>query len=105
MKVTLVCGGPSSEHEVSINSTKSLYEAIDKSKYEVSVFYITKDLNCIYFEPEKELNIPEDTSTYVPFMEGVENYKPFLNFTISDTPDLALQPVLFAWINSVTPLS
>lgn len=74
MKVTLVCGGPSSEHEVSINSTKSLYEAIDKSKYEVSVFYITKDLNCIYFEPEKELNIPEDTSTYVPFMEGVEKY-------------------------------
>ncbi len=74
MKVTLVCGGPSSEHEVSINSTKSLFDAIDKSKYDVSVFYITKDLNCVYFEPEKELSIPEDTSKYLPFMEGVEKY-------------------------------
>ncbi len=74
MKVTLVCGGPSSEHEVSINSTKSLFEAIDKSKYDVSVFYITKDLKCTYFKAEKELQIPEDTSTYLPFMEGVEKY-------------------------------
>ena len=74
MKVTLVCGGPSSEHEVSINSTKSLYEAIDKSKYEVSVFYITKDLKSVYFKPEKEVIIPDDSSRYRPFMEGVEKY-------------------------------
>jgi len=74
MKVTLICGGPSSEHEVSINSTKSLFEATDKSKYEVSVFYITKDLKSVFFKPEKEVVIPTDTSTYCPFIEGVEKY-------------------------------
>lgn len=74
MKVTLICGGPSSEHEVSINSTKSLFEAIDKSKYDVSVFYITKDLKSVFFKPDSEVTIPTDRSAYQPFMEGVEKH-------------------------------
>ncbi len=74
MKVSLICGGPSSEHEVSINSTKSLYEAIDKSKYDVSIFYISKDLKTSFFVPKQQVEIPTDTSTFVPFMEGVEKY-------------------------------
>ena len=42
---TLHCffGGNSSEHDVSKRSAHTVYDALDKDKYEVSVFMFTKD--------------------------------------------------------------
>ncbi len=42
IKLGLVFGGKSAEHEVSIMSAESVFKAIDKEKYEVTLFYITK---------------------------------------------------------------
>jgi len=41
-KIAIICGGPSSEYEVSLNSARSIYENIDRHKYEVYIFYIDK---------------------------------------------------------------
>lgn len=42
-RILLIFGGESSEHEVSISSAKNVYGAIDRSKYDVELCYITKD--------------------------------------------------------------
>ncbi|HSW97712.1 MAG TPA: D-alanine--D-alanine ligase [Candidatus Saccharimonadales bacterium] len=42
IKVVILFGGKSAEHEVSVNSAKNIYTAIDKNKYEVSVIGIDK---------------------------------------------------------------
>lgn len=43
-KVAIFCGGPSSEFEVSLNSARTIFQNLDKSKYEVYYFFISKDL-------------------------------------------------------------
>ena len=42
LHIGLLFGGLSTEHEVSILSTTSIYEAIDKTKYDVSLIHIDK---------------------------------------------------------------
>jgi D-alanine-D-alanine ligase len=42
IRLGLVCGGVSCEHDVSLASAKSVLEAIDLSKYEVELFFIDK---------------------------------------------------------------
>jgi D-alanine-D-alanine ligase len=71
-KIALVAGGPSSEHEVSINSTKAILAALDRKKYDVYVFYITKDLQSTFFKPLEDFKIPNETAAYVPLMQGIE---------------------------------
>ncbi|AZR73051.1 D-alanine--D-alanine ligase A [Anoxybacter fermentans] len=43
LKLALIFGGRSSEHEVSIMSARSIYQAINKDKYEVFPIAITKE--------------------------------------------------------------
>ena len=35
IRVGILCGGKSGEHEVSLQSAKNIFEAIDKDRYEV----------------------------------------------------------------------
>lgn len=42
IRVGLVFGGRSGEHEVSVRSAKSIYEALDKNKYEVELLGVDK---------------------------------------------------------------
>jgi D-alanine-D-alanine ligase len=48
LKIALVYGGRSAEHEVSLRSAKSIFEAMDKAKY--SVIPVWLDLNGGWFE-------------------------------------------------------
>ena len=69
LNVCIIFGGKSGEHEVSLRSAKSIYEAIDKNKYNVSLLGITKTGSMHYLESEpfKQLSaVPEnevETST------------------------------------------
>lgn len=45
IKVAILCGGKSSEHEVSLMSAKNIVNAIDKNKYEVTVIGISNSGN------------------------------------------------------------
>ena len=37
LKIAVLFGGKSAEHEVSLNSAKNVIDALDKSKYEVTL--------------------------------------------------------------------
>jgi D-alanine-D-alanine ligase len=43
IKVAILFGGKSAEHEISIRSAKNIIDAIDKNKYEVTLLKINKD--------------------------------------------------------------
>lgn len=43
IRVGIICGGQSEEHEVSLQSAKNIIEAIDRKKYEVMVIGIDKE--------------------------------------------------------------
>ena len=43
LKIVVLFGGKSAEHEVSLNSAKNVIDALDKSKYEVTPIKINKD--------------------------------------------------------------
>lgn len=45
-KIAIFCGGPSSEHEVSLSSASAIYESINKKKYELYFFYISREKKC-----------------------------------------------------------
>ncbi len=42
LRVAIICGGKSAEHEISIMSAKNVADALDKSKYEVSIIEMDK---------------------------------------------------------------
>ncbi len=60
-KVAIFCGGPSSEHEVSLSSAKSILEHIDRKKYTPYVFYIQKNLKSSFFKVTKKIDPPKNT--------------------------------------------
>ncbi|WP_373841810.1 D-alanine--D-alanine ligase family protein [Limosilactobacillus sp.] len=43
LRVALLFGGNSSEHDVSKRSAHNIYDALDKNKYDISLFMFTKD--------------------------------------------------------------
>lgn len=77
MKVAVLCGGPSSEHEVSLSSVRSILEHIDNKKYTISVFYISKDLKCAQLSPDDYLTsrVPDATQLQ-PFMNVIQTVLP-----------------------------
>lgn len=43
-KIAIICGGPSAERGISLNSARSLYDNLDRAKYEVSIIYFNPRL-------------------------------------------------------------
>ena len=72
-KIAIFCGGPSSEHDVSLLSSKNIYKFIDKEKYEVTFFYITKDLMCWFAKGIEELEKTEKSK--LSFLDGLAKIK------------------------------
>ena len=43
-KIAIICGGPSGERGISLNSARSLFDNLDRSKYELSLLYYNPKL-------------------------------------------------------------
>lgn len=43
-KIAIICGGPSAERGISLNSARSLFDNLDQKKYELSLFYVNPKL-------------------------------------------------------------
>lgn len=71
VKVGLVFGGRSSEHEVSLQSAKNIVDAIDRSKYELVLFGIDKEGKWHVTDPESFL-INEDDPQAIQLKETNE---------------------------------
>lgn len=74
MKIVLACGGPSSEHEVSLMSAEAILQALDRKKYSISIFYITKDLQVTSFLSSKKINISIQKHKFIPLIDGIKKY-------------------------------
>ena len=65
LRIGVIFGGRSGEHEVSLRSARSVIEAIDKSKYEVVPIAITKEGN--WLGPAAAAKVlPAETQRLVP---------------------------------------
>jgi D-alanine--D-alanine ligase len=53
LNVAVICGGPSAERGISLNSARSLYDNLDKNKYEISIFYFNQNLEPFTITPEQ----------------------------------------------------
>jgi D-alanine-D-alanine ligase len=62
IRLGILCGGRSVEHEVSLRSTKNIIEAIDKRKYEVVVIGIDKKGMWHYYNPELFLTLIKENA-------------------------------------------
>lgn len=74
-KIVIICGGPSSEYDISLLSTQSIIDNIDFSKYLISICLIYKDRRCQI----KEIHKPEKLSNLkngdIPFTKAIEKLK------------------------------
>lgn len=73
-KVAIFCGGPSSEFEVSLNSAKTIYKYIDKKKYELYFFFISKESICKLFIASDSTDFLK-TKTETSLSKGLEDIK------------------------------
>lgn len=60
LRLAVVCGGKSGEHEVSLRSARSIIEAADKKKYELVVMGVDKEGVMRLYGPEDYLLHPHD---------------------------------------------
>lgn len=65
LNIAMLFGGNSSEHDVSKRSARNIYDAMDKEKYNVTVFLISKDGYMINAADSKRVFDGEDEDTVV----------------------------------------
>lgn len=73
-RIAIFCGGPSSEYEVSLSSASTMYKYIDKNKYELYFFFISKNRNCKLLIASDNVDLNK-IKTSTPLIEGLEDLK------------------------------
>lgn len=93
MHIHVLCGGESTEHDISLRSAKSIINNLNKEKYEVSYTYITRDgkftLSRFF---KNNIENPEDLIQDINYSK-VESISKFLEFT-GNLKDLYIIPVI-----------
>ncbi len=101
----ILCGGTSPEHEVSMNSARNIYKAIDKTKYDVVVIGVSRSGQWLHLPEDEFMQLAsiESGNFGLPLMllpgeERVVQYRPspqspvdepkFPNFPISQFPSI-----------------
>ncbi len=92
LHIALLFGGNSSEHDVSKRSAHNIYDAMDKEKYDVDVFLISRD--GIFMSPEDSRRVfdGEDEDTVVAeAMKHIDLSNPLANIqNLGDVKDIDL---------------
>ena len=93
MNIHVLCGGESSEHEISLRSARAIINNLDKEKYNVSFTYITKDGKFVpigkYIE---DIENPEDLKR-ITSLNKKESIMQFIDF-INQIEDPYILPVI-----------
>src|ERR1700722_7802459 len=107
LRIGILCGGKSAEHEISLISAKSVIEALDKSKYDIHIIGIDKNgawhlrdnaLYLMHDEDPKRIHLYGDKQTValIPFDE-CQLIKSYSGNQLRETLDLdVIFPVLHA---------
>ncbi len=77
LTVAILCGGVSPEHEVSMNSARNIYKAIDKAKYDVVVIGVSRSGQWLHLPEDEFMQLTSIESGNFGFplvlMPGAEN--------------------------------
>ena len=65
IKLGIICGGMSSEHDITLMSTTSILEKIDKEKYEIKVIYIKRSGNVYEYTGTTENLVKKQNSDLI----------------------------------------
>ncbi len=97
-KVVIFFGGQSTEYEVSIKSARSIYKAIDKSKYEIIPIYIAKSGLWVKGDtPAKILASKEKLSYKKVLMMNSDNSRDLITFSdLKDQVSVKQQVIAFS---------
>lgn len=85
--VGLVCGGKSMEHEVSLRSGKFMYESLNPSYYDITIFGITKNgdwLDCATYPTETVLTKGTPLETVIQKLKCCDVMLPALHGTFGE---------------------
>ncbi|MBK8563388.1 MAG: D-alanine--D-alanine ligase [Saprospiraceae bacterium] len=67
LTVAILCGGTSPEHEVSMNSARNIYKAIDKAKYDVVVIGVSRSGQWLHLPEDEFMQLTSIESGNVGF--------------------------------------
>jgi len=76
-RVILLCGGPSSEYEISLLSSQSIINCIDYKKYDISICIVEKDKSCTVKSIKKPVNIKEIERKKGDFFKTLKSLKKY----------------------------
>src|ERR1700747_704283 len=81
IRLGIICGGRSTEHEVSACSARNVYDAVDKSKYDVSLIRVEKFGGWTLLHSVAELQA-------APGIEGAKTSSPALQGPITPESEM-----------------
>ena len=70
--ISILCGGISTEHDVSIESAKSILKHINKEKYTPFIFYISPNKKALLYKAKNKIKIPTEDSMKDFFTEVIK---------------------------------
>lgn len=86
-RIAIIFGGKSAEHEISIISARSVFDAINKDKYDVISIYIDKDgLWRIVSSPYSENEFTKRGYSFLPWSFNEENIEADIYFPVLHGP-------------------
>ena len=90
LHIALLFGGNSSEHDVSKRSAHNIYDALDRNKYDVSVFMFTKDGFLLGNEDSMKIfNGADEDAVVAEATKGVDFSNPLANIqNLSEVHDI-----------------
>ena len=68
-RISIVCGGPSSEYEVSLNSARSMLRHLNREKFTPYIFYISLSGKALLHKAKESLYIPKEKELHNLFDE------------------------------------
>jgi len=100
IKIGLIFGGRSSEHEVSLVSARSIYQALDKKKYDIFLIGIKKDGYWVKESSAKELlqgkKIKEKGEFIPVFLKNIDVFFPVLHGSFGED-DKIMQKIIWQY--------
>ena len=97
--VLLIFGGKSYEHDVSIKSAENIYKYIDKSLFNISTIYITKENNWYIFDNNFEKINIVDLKKIDNIVDYLKNFDVVINIIHGNTGEDGKMQSLFELFN------
>ena len=111
LTVAILCGGTSPEHEVSMNSARNIYKAIDKAKYDVAVIGVSRSGQWLHLPEDEFMQLASIESGNVgwplmllPGEERVIQYRPSQQSPVADQKSPIFSASSFPKIDVIFPI-